>query len=208
MGAISGAGSAYPSGAPEFIPVFSGVRVTRSLVLYECFVDRYLSFSTFSFGHCVVCSSSIYGFWLPLWYLQTHLRVMMFVATFNNISAISWRSVVLVEKTTYLPQVTDTHNVARIHLAMNGIRTHNLCGDILRSHKSNYHTITTTTANNYMTRREQQLFCTYTLVYTKWCDNKKLSLQIMYCVGWVLTYVRICIEHLKGHTSNIVLIFW
>jgi hypothetical protein len=27
----------------------------------------------FSFGHCVVCSSSIYGFWLPLWYLQTLL---------------------------------------------------------------------------------------------------------------------------------------
>ena len=25
----------------------------------------------FSFGHCVFCSSSIYGFWLPLWYLQT-----------------------------------------------------------------------------------------------------------------------------------------
>jgi hypothetical protein len=24
-----------------------------------------------NFGHCVVCSSSIYGFWLPLWYLQT-----------------------------------------------------------------------------------------------------------------------------------------
>jgi hypothetical protein len=22
-----------------------------------------------SFGHCVVCSSPIYGFWLPLWYL-------------------------------------------------------------------------------------------------------------------------------------------
>jgi hypothetical protein len=27
----------------------------------------------FSFGHCVVSSSSIYGFWLPLWYLQTLL---------------------------------------------------------------------------------------------------------------------------------------
>jgi hypothetical protein len=53
--------------------VFSGVRVTRSLVLYVCFVDRCLSFWTFSFGHCVVCSSSIYGFWLPLWYLQTLL---------------------------------------------------------------------------------------------------------------------------------------
>ena len=25
------------------------------------------------FGHCVVCSSSIYGFWLHLWYLQTLL---------------------------------------------------------------------------------------------------------------------------------------
>jgi hypothetical protein len=55
-------------------PVFSGVRVTRSLVLYVCFVDLCLSFCTFSFGHCVVCSSS-YGFWLPLWYLQTLLHV-------------------------------------------------------------------------------------------------------------------------------------
>ena len=26
---------------------------------------------TFSLGHCVVCLSSIYGFWLPLWYHQT-----------------------------------------------------------------------------------------------------------------------------------------
>ena len=43
-------------------PVFSGVRVTRSLVLYVCFVNRCLSFCAFSFGHCVVCSSSIYGF--------------------------------------------------------------------------------------------------------------------------------------------------
>jgi len=75
-------------------PVFSGVRVTRSLVLCVSFVDRCLSFCTFSFGHCVVCSSSfghcvvcsssfgrcvvcsssIYGFWLPFWYLQTFLH--------------------------------------------------------------------------------------------------------------------------------------
>ena len=46
MGATSGAGTAYPSGAPEFIP--------------GC-----LSFCAFSFGHCVFYSSSIYGFWLP-----------------------------------------------------------------------------------------------------------------------------------------------
>ena len=48
--------------------LFSGVRVTRSLVLWVCFIDRCLSFCTF-LGHCVVCSSSIYRFWLPLWYL-------------------------------------------------------------------------------------------------------------------------------------------
>ena len=65
----------YPSGAPEFTPVFSGVRVTRSLVLCVCFIDRCLSFRRISFGHCVVCSSLIYGFWLPLWYLQTLLSL-------------------------------------------------------------------------------------------------------------------------------------
>ena len=52
-------------------PVFNGVRVTRSLVLCVCFVDRCLSFCTSSFVDCVVFTSSIYGFWLPLWYLQT-----------------------------------------------------------------------------------------------------------------------------------------
>jgi len=54
-------------------PDFSGVRVTRSLVLCVCFVDLCLSFCTFSFSHCVICCSSIYGFWLHLWYLQTLL---------------------------------------------------------------------------------------------------------------------------------------
>ena len=37
------------------LPIFSGVRVTRSLVLCVCFVDRCLSFCPCSFGHCVVC---------------------------------------------------------------------------------------------------------------------------------------------------------
>jgi uncharacterized membrane protein len=51
-------------------PIFSGVLVTRSLVLYVCFVDRCLAFCTFPFGRCVVCSS-IYGFWLLL-YIRIH----------------------------------------------------------------------------------------------------------------------------------------
>ena len=55
-------------------PVFSGVSATRSLVLYVCFVDRCLSFCTF--WPLLMCclfffDIVIYGFWLPLWYLQT-----------------------------------------------------------------------------------------------------------------------------------------
>ena len=49
---------------PEYLsspPVFSEVRVTRSLVLCVCFVYGCLYFCTCSFIHCVVCSSSIYG---------------------------------------------------------------------------------------------------------------------------------------------------
>jgi hypothetical protein len=38
------------------------------------FVDRCLSFFPSSFDHWVVYPSSIYGFWLPLWYLETLLK--------------------------------------------------------------------------------------------------------------------------------------
>jgi hypothetical protein len=58
--------------------IFSWVRVTRSLVLRVCFAERCLGFfCTFSFGHCFVCSSSIYVFWLPLWYCQALLQIHM-----------------------------------------------------------------------------------------------------------------------------------
>ena len=60
----------------------SGDRVTRSLVLCVCFVDLCLSFCTFSFGHCVVCSS-IYGFWL-LFLIRTLCKLMW--QTWTNIS--------------------------------------------------------------------------------------------------------------------------
>jgi hypothetical protein len=46
-------------------------QIFQSLVLCACFVYRYLSLLYFYF----VCSSLIYRFWLPLWYLQTHLII-------------------------------------------------------------------------------------------------------------------------------------
>jgi hypothetical protein len=48
--------------SPPFLVEF----VFQSLVLCVCFVDRCLSFCTFSFRHCVVCSSSLYRLWIPL----------------------------------------------------------------------------------------------------------------------------------------------
>jgi hypothetical protein len=54
----------------------SGVCVVWSLVLCACFVDRWLSLC--SFGHCVVCPSSISGFWLDLLYLQALLKPVLF----------------------------------------------------------------------------------------------------------------------------------
>ena len=54
---------------------YETVRVTQFLVVYVCFVDRCLSSCTFSVDHCVVYSPSIYGFWLPLWYLPTLVAI-------------------------------------------------------------------------------------------------------------------------------------
>jgi hypothetical protein len=63
----------------DHLPVFSGVRVTRSLVLCVYFVDRCLFFCTFSFGYCVVCSSTKYGFWLPPFCIFKLFLICMFL---------------------------------------------------------------------------------------------------------------------------------
>ena len=57
---------------------------------------------------------------------------MMFNTTFNNISVISWRSVLLLEETVDLQQVTDKLfriMLYRVHVAMSEIRTQTFGGD-------------------------------------------------------------------------------
>jgi hypothetical protein len=72
-----GAGTAYPSGAPRYNHGFSKVRVVRSLVFCVVFCGPLLvCLPFFSYDHCVVCSSSIYGFFLPLPTLLTVLPII------------------------------------------------------------------------------------------------------------------------------------
>jgi len=63
---------------------------------------------------------------------------MVFIATFNKISVISWQSVLLVEKTGVAGEnhepassqwQTVSHNVVSSTPCMSGIRTHNVSDD-------------------------------------------------------------------------------
>jgi cytochrome b subunit of formate dehydrogenase len=63
------------------LSAFSGVRVTRSLVLCVCFVDRCLFFVLLLLAIIVLFLLRFTdGFSLPLWYLQTLLNNMLVVS--------------------------------------------------------------------------------------------------------------------------------
>ena len=61
-------------------PIFSGVRVSRSLVFCVMLCISLFVLLSFFFGHCVVCPSSSYRFVLSLWYLQTLLITLLLVS--------------------------------------------------------------------------------------------------------------------------------
>jgi energy-converting hydrogenase Eha subunit A len=81
--ATSGAETAIPSGAPEFFPFFSEVRVARSLVFCVVFCRSFVCI--FFFGYPLVSSDYPFGifwlpsciFWLPLWYLLITLLYLL-----------------------------------------------------------------------------------------------------------------------------------
>ena len=108
------------------------------------------------------------------------VRMMVFNATFNNISVILWRSFLLMEelgvpgKTTDPSLVTDKlyHIVLyRVHPAMSRNRTRKDCGS-----KSNYHAITTVTTPIY----SNQCVYIYILKYTDILKLNQRSLLLGY----------------------------
>jgi hypothetical protein len=59
MGSSSGAGTAYPSGAPNCILRFYGIRIAQSLVFY---LDHCLSFNLLAIVLSVIFTASNYPF--------------------------------------------------------------------------------------------------------------------------------------------------
>jgi hypothetical protein len=122
-----------------------GVRATLSALSVYCFVDHCLSCFCWPL-HC-----------LPFFYLRlliTPSGVMVFDATFINISVISWRSVLLVEETTDLTQVTDKLYHTMLYRGLPTLLV--IATDSIGSCKSKYHT-----RHTFMTTSTHSLFGTF-----------------------------------------------
>jgi hypothetical protein len=92
-----------------------------------------LSFFNLQFQITNLVSSNLYYITLLLLFNHNRVRVMVFIATSNNISVILWQSVLLVEeigvpRENHRPAAshwqTLSHNVVLSTLCLNGIRIH------------------------------------------------------------------------------------
>jgi hypothetical protein len=104
-----------------------------------------------------------YEFWTQKCYGHERARVLVFNATFNNISVISWWSVLLVEETgvpgeNHRPVASHWQTLSHNVVSSTPRHEQVLNTDSIGSCKSNYHTIMTTTTPDDFGVREWILY--------------------------------------------------
>ena len=162
---------------------------------YLCSVLQFITCPV-SVGHCIVCSSSIYASDYPLWVIY---RVMVFNATFNNISVISWRSVLLMEETIDLPQVTDKLYHTMLYRGLPTLLA--ISTDSIGSCKSNYHTFMATSTPYLFGTFKRFLFAgikgktlmTIASLHQDTCLDMPDFEQVLQHITHAITHAQICL---------------
>ena len=116
-------------------------------------------------------------------YRLAWFSLMVFDATFNNISVLSWRSVVLVEKTGENHRLVESHwQIYHIMLHTSPwskfeLTTSVVIGTDCIGNKSNYHTITPTTGPMYRTIKIEYIWYQLKTIH-KQCISSRLIIPL------------------------------
>ena len=141
---------------------------------------------------------------------RVNVRVMVFNTTFNNISAISWRSVLLVEETGVPVEnhwhaashwQTLSHKVVSSTIPRSGIRTQSISGD--RPNCICMHVINSTTIRPRSRQPLQYFFLFFLTKIIR--SKKKLTTWHVIIVG---TPSEQFFNYFKERTSYIVMRWW